>query len=209
MSLNNYTNLKKEIIDWSHRDDMGTKIDTFIDLAESEMYANAIEPLQLRAEETLVAFSTSITTRFVALPTGYQSMRKVRIQIVNGESYELRYRTPSQLNILSTVGLPQFFTVTDQVEFNRVSDQVYAGEYQYFQDFTALSSSNATNAVLTNHPTIYLFGAMWALKTHVNQPQAAASYYQQFINAIKGANLKDKMGRYGPAPVMRIEGATP
>lgn len=209
MSLDTYANLKKEIIDWSHRDDLDLKIDTFIDLAESEMLANKVEPLQLRSEETLSAFATNTTDRFAALPTGYQSSRKLRIQIVNGESYELRFRTPSQLNIKSHTGLPQFFTVTDQIEFDRVSDQVYAGEIQYYQDFTALSSSNATNDVLTNFPTIYLFGALWALRKHTNEPQAAAGFYQDFIGAIRGANKKDKLGRYGPAPIMRVEGSTP
>jgi hypothetical protein len=209
MSLDTYANLKLEIIDWSHREDMDLKVDTFIDLAESEMFANTVEPLQLRDEETLVAFSTSITDRFVALPTGYQSMRKVRIQVVNGESVELRFRAPSQLDILSSTGMPLFYTITDQIEMERVSDQVYAGEFQYYQDFTPLSDAATSNAVLTNYPTVYLFGALWALKTHVNEPQAAASYYQQFINAIKGANNKSKLGRYGPAPVMRVEGPTP
>ena len=209
MSLDTYANLKAEIIDWSHRDDIDLKVDTFIDLAESEMLANTVEPLQLRGEETLAAFATNTTDRFVVLPAGYQSMRKVRIQIVNGKSIELRYRTPTQLNLLSSVGLPRFFTVTDQVEMERTSDQVYAGEFQYFQDFTALSSSNTTNSVLTNHPTIYLYGALWALNKWAEKPQSASDYYLQFINAIKGANNKDKLGRYGPTLVMRVEGATP
>jgi hypothetical protein len=209
MSFADYEELKTEIVEWSHRDDLDLKIDTFIDLAESEMFANTIEPLQLRDEETLVAFATNTTDRFVALPTGYQSMRKVRIQISGGESYELEYRTPSQLNILSSVGMPRFFTITDQVEMERISDQIYAGEFQYYQDFTALSTSNTTNAILTNYPTIYLFGALWALKKLTEEPQASATYYQDFINAIRGANNKSKIGRYGPAPVMRVEGATP
>lgn len=209
MSLDTYANLKAEIIDWSHRDDLDTRVDTFIDLAESEMLGNDIEPLRLRAGETLAAFSTSITTRFVALPTDYQSSRKLRIQIVDGESEPLRFRTPEQLNIKSSVGLPSFFTITDQIEFDRVSDQVYAGEIQYYADFTALSSSNTTNAVLTNHPTIYLYGCQWALSIFAEQPDRADRFYQRFIKAIKGANLKANMGRYGPAPVMRVEGATP
>jgi hypothetical protein len=209
MSLDNYTNLKAEIIDWSHRNDLDLKIDTFIDLAESEMLANTVEPLQLRSEETLTAFATNTTDRFVALPAGYQSSRKLRIQIENGESIELFYRTPAQLNLISSTGLPRFFTVTDQIEFDRVSDQIYDGEIQYYADFTALSSTNQTNDVLTNFPTIYLFGALWALKKHVEAPQAAASYYQDFISAIRGANKKDWLGRYGPAPQMRVEGDTP
>ena len=207
--LDTYANLKLELIDWSHRDDLDQKIDTFIDLAESEMLANAVEPLQLRSEETLTAIATNTTDRFASLPAGYQSSRKLRIQIVDGESIELFYRTPAQLNILSSTGLPRFFTITDQIEFDRISDQVYAGEIQYYKDFTVLSDSSTTNDVLTNFPTIYLFGALWALKKHVNEPQAAAGYYQDFISAIRGANKKDWLGRYGPAPEMRVEGTAP
>ena len=209
MALDTYNNLKAEIITWSHRDDMDLLIDTFIDLAESEMLANAIEPLQLRGQETLTAFATNTTDRFEALPTGYQSSRKLRIQIVNGGSIPLRFRTPEQLNIITDVGLPKFFTITDKIEFDRVSDQIYAGEIQYYQDFTVLSSSNTTNDVLTNHPTIYLYGALWALRLHTEQLQSADNYYSKFINAIRGANKKANMGRYGPAPVMRVEGVTP
>ncbi len=209
MSLDTYENLKAEIIEWSGRDDMDEAIDTFIDMAETEMYANDFDVLQIRDGEVRAAFSTSITDRFAALPTGYQSQRKMRIQIENGESIELKFRTPAQLNILSAEGLPAFFTITDQIEFNRISDQVYTGEIQYFQDFTPLSDSNATNAVLTRFPNIYLFGALWALKLKAEQPISAAEYYQRFIGAIKGANNKDKLGRYGVAPVMRVEGPTP
>ena len=209
MSLDTYENLKEEIIEWSGRDDMDQSLDTFIDMAEQEMYANTVEVLQIRDGDVIEALATNTTDRFAALPTGYQSMRKARIQIVNGESVEVFFRTPAQLNIISSTGLPRFFTVTDQIEFDRVSDQVYAGEFQYFQEFTALSSSNATNAVLTRFPNIYLFGALWALKLKAEQPQSAAEYYQRFINAIVGANNKDKLGRYGPAPVMRVEGSTP
>jgi hypothetical protein len=209
MALDNYANLKAEIIDWSHRDDLDTRIDSFIDLAETEMLSNNIEPLRLRSGETLASFTTSTSTRFVALPTDYQSSRKLRIQIVNGESMSLRYRTPEQLNIKSSVGLPSFFTITDQIEFDRISDQAYSGEIQYYADFTALSTSNTTNSVLTNNPNVYLYGALWALRIFTEQPDSAANYYNMFISAIKGANLKDKMGRYGPAPEMRIEGSTP
>ncbi len=209
MSLDTYQNLKTEILEWSHRDDMDLLVDTFIDLAESEMLANTVEALQLRGQETLTAFATNTTDRFTPLPAGYQSSRKLRIQIVNGGSTELHYRTPSQLIILSTAGFPVFFTITDQIEFERVSDQVYTGEIQYYQDFTVLSDANPINTVLTNHPTIYLFGALWAMNVHNEKPQDADLYYARFINAIKGANKKDKLGRYGPAPVMRIEGVTP
>lgn len=211
MALDTYANLKLEIIDWSHRTDVDLKIDTFIDMAESEMLANQIEPLQIRAEETRATASMDSTTpsRYVALPDGFQSMRKMRIQITNGESHEIFFRTPGQMQVVSISGMPQFFTVTSQLEFDRNPDIDYALEIQYIKDFTALSSSNTTNQVLTDHPNVYLYGALWALNIWAEEEQLAAQYYARFIQAIKGANNKAMMGRYGPAPVQRVEGSTP
>lgn len=208
MSLDTYANLKLEIIDWSHRDDLDLKIDTFIDMAESEMFSNAIEPLKSRNEEARTSFSTSTSNRFVALPTGFQSARKLRIQITDGESITLTYRTPNALNLYSNAGLPLFYTVTDQIEMDRTSDQVYTGEIQYYKRFTALSSGNTTNAVLTNYPNIYLYGALWALKNHVDLPNEAQYYYNLFIQAIKGANKEQERG-IGAAPQMKVDRRTP
>jgi len=209
MSLDSYANLKLELIDWSHRDDLDLKIDTFIDMAESKMYANETERLELKDGDTRATASMDITSRYLALPNGYQSMRKLRIQIADGESYEVMFRTPAQLNVRSDTGMPSFFTVTSQLEFDRVPDQAYTVEMQYFADFSPLSDTNASNAVLTNHPEIYLFGSLWALKNWTDEEQDAARYWLQFTGAIKGANKKARRGRYGPAPVMRVEGCTP
>ncbi len=105
--------------------------------------------------------------------------------------------------------MPTQFTVTSQLEFNRVPDSAYDIEMQYISDFTPLSDAAPTNQILTDHPTIYLFGALWALNNWAEQETVAARYYQQFNAAIKGANKRAKIGRYGPAPVMRVEGCTP
>lgn len=211
MALDTFENLKLEIIDWSHRGDVDLKINTFIQLAESEMYANQIEPLKIRSEETLATATMDSTTpsRFVALPDGFQSMRKLSLQIVNGENFEINYRTPSQLRIRSDAGQPCFFTVTSQLEFDRFPDIDYALEIQYIKEFTALSTANPTNTVLTDHPTIYLFGALWALNNWAEKEQDAARYFNQFIGAIRGANKKADVGRYGPSPVMTVDGPTP
>lgn len=208
MSLDTYANLKLEIIDWSKRDDMDLRIDTFIDLAESEMYANAVEPLRIRDGETRATATVPTDSRFVALPTGYNEMRRLRLTDAPN-NWDISYRTPEQMVIEVASGRPRYFTVTSQIEFERVPDSAYTLEMQYHADFTPLSASNTSNVVLTNHPTIYLFGALWALHTWTEEPEEAARYYTQFIAAIKGANKKDKKGRYGPAPVMRVEGSTP
>lgn len=205
--LDTYANLKLEVIDWSHRDDLDLKIDTFIDMAESEMFSNAIEPLKSRNEEARTSFATSTSDRFVALPTGFQEARKLRIQLTNGPSIELEYRTPGSLNLKDYTGIPLFYTVTDQIELDRVSDQSYTGEIQYFKRFIQLSKSNTTNAVLTNYPNIYLYGVLWALKNYVNEQQMSQYYYGEFIKAIKGANKEQQRGI--GTPQMKVDRRTP
>ena len=207
MSLDTYTNLKLEVIDFSHRGDVDLKMDTFIDMAETEMFANTEEVLKIRTMETLDTTATT-SNRFIALPTGYQSMRSMRLSI-NSNTSNLRYRAPEQMVRVDASGLPRFYTVTDQIEFDRTPDAAYTVEFQYYAIPTKLSSSNATNVVLDENPTVYLFGALWALFEWAVDEQQAQKYYIRFINAIKGANKKDKEGRYGPAPAMRIEGSTP
>lgn len=207
MSLDTYDNLKLEIIDWSKRPDVDLKIDTFIDMAETEMFSNPQAVLKIRNLETL---STAVTagSRFLELPPGYQSARSLNLNI-NDATNELRFRAPEQMRPVDTVGLPRFFTITNQIEFDRLPDAVYTVNFQYYAIPTGLSSSNATNVVLDDNPNIYLFGCLWALFEYAVDEIQAQKYYARFIAAIVGANKRDKEGRYGPAPAMRIEGATP
>jgi hypothetical protein len=110
------------------------------------------------------------------------------------------------MRVQNGTGLPEYFTVTDQIEFNRVPDTDYDVELQYYAIPAPLTDANPTNAILTEFPAIYLFGALWVLNQYAVEPAIAAQYFDSFIGAIKGANKKDKQGRYGPAPAMTPAG---
>ena len=62
-----------------------------------------------------------------------------------------------------------------------------------------------TNDILTNHPSIYLYGALAQVYAYAQDDQQLTKYIQLFIGAIKGANKADKKGRYGPAPSMSVD----
>lgn len=208
MSLDTYNNLKIEIIKWSKRDDLDLDIDTFIDLAETEMFNNSVENLKVRGQESTYTTTLSTTLRTLALPADYISSRSVRIQI-SDDSRKIEYAAPEFMNIRDGNGIPLFFTITDEIEFDVIAEAAYGFDMQYIGKPTALSSSNQTNAVLTNNPNIYLFGSLWALKQRTEEFEESANYYAQFINAIKGANKQYFEGQFGPAPVMRVDGMTP
>lgn len=204
--ITDYDSLKQEIITWAHRDDVDLHIDTFIQLAETDMFSNPIEVLKVRGQE---ARSTAATSgQYLALPDDFIKMRSLRF-LIPGEQWELYQRAPEQMHREPATGRPDQFTVTSQIEFNRVPDSDYEIEMQYFAKPAPLSTTNASNEVLADNPNIYLFGALAALFKWARQPQDSAEYYDQFIDSIKGANMLFKKGRYGANPQMTLEGSTP
>jgi len=208
VALDTYANLKESIQDWSHRSDVTSRIDDFILIAEQEMYNNRFEPLEVRAQEVKTSVDTVTGSKFISLPAGYESMRGILIddKTTDANQYELRYLTPELLHRQSTNGCPSEFTVTNQIEFNRPADAIYNVEIQHVSKVAALTAANPTNDILTNYPSIYLSGCLWALYNWAKDPQSAQASYDAFIGAIQGANIATQNGKYGPAPVIRSEG---
>jgi len=207
MALDNYSNLKAAVQDWSHRNDVASRMDDFILIAEQEIYNNRVEPLDVREQEVLLSVDTNADSRFLALPTGYTQMRRILIddKQTDANQFELTFYPPEVLPRSSRSGMPRFFTVTDQIEFDKIPDQIYNIELQYLAKTLPLSAANPTNDILTNYPTIYLAGCLWALFSWAKDGESAQSAYRDFIQAIQGANLANQQGSYGPAPIVRNE----
>ena len=202
MALDTYNNLVKEIVDFSHREDLAGKIASFINLSETTMYANDVELLAVRSMETI---TTALTTgEFLALPADYESFRGIRLITPNNVG-KLNYQAPQQMFNDAVPDRPSFFTIVgNQIQFNCVPDAEYTVQFQYFKKATPLSPTNQTNDILTNYPNIYLFGSLAALFGYAQDTQQEALYINKFIGAIRGANKSDKRGRYGPAPAMSL-----
>ncbi len=203
MSLDTFDNLVKEIIDWSHRGDLGTKINDFIQLAENAMYSNEQVVLNIRRMEIV---STALTAgQYLQLPDNFESARSVRL-VTGDNGGELKFQAPEQMFKQVATGRPNFYTVVgNELQFDRVPDSSYTIEIQYFRKATPLTTANQTNDILTSHPSIYLFGSLTALFAFTLDSEQQAKYEAMFFSAIKGANKADKKGRYGPAPAMSVD----
>lgn len=208
MSLDTYDNLIAEVIDWSHRDDLGPKMPDFIRLAEAAMYSNDVELLTVRSMETI---STALTAgEYLSLPDYFESARSVRL-ITGSNVGKLEYKAPQQMCNSVSNGRPRYFTVVgNELQFDRVPDSEYTIEIQYYRKAIPLTSQNQTNDILTNHPGIYLFGALAVIFGYAQDTEQEISYINKFIGAIRGANKADKKGRYGPAAAASLAcGMTP
>jgi hypothetical protein len=203
MPLDNYDNLKAAVIRADGSDDINDVIDDAIDTAESYMFANEIEPLLVRGVETRTNLVMSTSSRFLALPAYFLEMRRIKY-VEDGDDKEIKFRTPSVIQESDVSGQPQYFTVTSQLEFERIPDQAYTVEAQFYAKIVPLDDTNTTNEVLTNHPQIYMHGCLWYINSTVNGEQQIAEYHRaQFLQAIIGANKEYSKGRFGPTPVRR------
>lgn len=207
MSLDSYANLKVSIIEWSKRSDILSLVDDFIDIAESLMYANPDAQLRIRDMETRATGTLSTADRYEPLPTRYLQMRQVKLNLSHGD-FLIDYQAPESMILKDVAGVPCFYTISNQIEFDRVPDDTYQIEFLYYQTLAPLSASATTNAILTRFPHIYLYGALFACADWALQPEQAAAYYQRFIAAIRGANNQDRRGRYHGATV-RVAAVTP
>ena len=148
--------------------------------------------------ETII--TTPTTGQYVDLPTGFESARSVRLLTGDNGGY-LTFQAPEQMRKDVATGRPNFFTIIgNQIQLNRTPDSEYTLEIQYYKKADPLSVTNLTNEILTNHPSIYLYGALSALHSYTLDTEQQMKYGQMFMSSIKGANKADKKGRYGPAP---------
>tara|TARA_R110000796_G_scaffold214800_1_gene330733 strand:- start:9423 stop:10049 length:627 start_codon:yes stop_codon:yes gene_type:complete len=208
MAITNYSELKTAIINWSNRSDQDLYIDDFIRLAEIEMFNHPSKSLRLRNLELRATPDTTTTSRFMALPDGFEKMRSMRINVT--DSYNtLTATTPEGLYRRDTAGQPLYFAVTSQIEFDALPDEVYSIEINYYGKPAGISSSNTTNNVLTSNPDIYLFGALYKLFTRAVDMEQAATYKNMFYSAIQGANKTSRDGRFGMQPSIQVDGPTP
>jgi len=150
--------------------------------------------------------STAATAgQYVELPPNFESARSIRL-VTGDNGGELKFQAPEQMHKQVATGRPNFFTIIgNEVQLDRIPDSEYTLEIQYFRKATPLSIENQTNEILTDHPSIYLFGALTALFGYSQDIEQQLKYNEMFMGAIKGANKADKKGRYGPAPSMSLD----
>lgn len=190
-AITSYASLKTNITDFLKRKDAASKIDAFIALAEE----NIKQDLRVREMEGLTTVSTSTSTRFATLPTGFISFRRVTITLDN-ELIELTEKPLGQMQIVSAAGTPGQYTVTNQIEFNRVSDQVYTVNCHYFSMPTGLSSSNTTNVILDSYSMVYLAACMVHATRWAKQLEDNLYWQGEYQKAVRRANKLSRDGRY-------------
>ena len=201
MALTTYTTLKASIANWLNRSDLTSEIaDDFIKLTEADFNS------KLRIRKMIAQTSFTIDSETEALPTGFLQVRD--IYILNGNTkVPLTYTTPSQMDSTvgtSTTGLPNSFTILgDTFRFSPKPDGTYTAFINYYKSFDALSDTTTTNYILTTHPAIYLYGALFHAANFLGgiNPQQVQTWQQMFATAMERLELNDREDQVSGSPL--------
>jgi hypothetical protein len=206
MALDSYTNLKTAIANFLARDDLTSEIDDFIDLTEADFNRR----LRIRAMEN-VNSSFTIDAETEALPTGFLQVK----------SFIITSSTPDQTLELATafhqadtqghtnVGTPRLFSIEgSNFRFSPVPDTAVTARLTFYKAFDSIDGSTATNFILTNHPDVYLYGALYFASTFIRgmDQTTVAQFKSQYEGALQQVKDADALDKYNGAPLVQRSG---
>jgi len=189
----NYTELKQEVQDFTHRQDLTPKMDIFCQLSEAMINKD------LRVLEMETRLDTTFTDTYVDLPDDFLEIRALHIESA-GARIPLPQVTPQQLDqrYSRVTGRPRAYAVHGgQFEFRPGIEVAnpYNGEISYFNSVATLVT-NPTNDVLTKYPLLYLSAMLVQAYSYVQDNEEMQKWGSVYAEQVRQANKQAIGGRY-------------
>ena len=189
MAITTYAELQTATANWLDRSDLTARIPEFIELAEANFNRVIRQPDMITKND-----SFSIAGRYTTLPT--DTLEIVRIVLDLTPVVVLEYMTPEELSerriTLTGTGKPYYFTTiggsANQLEVLRSPDDTYTASIIYYTRIPALA--DGTNWLLTNHPDIYLFGALVEAEPYLKNDERMPMWTSRLDKALTDLRLQ-------------------
>ena len=197
MAISTYAELQTATANWLDRSDLTDRIPEFIELAEANFNRVIRQPDMITKND-----SFSIAGRYTTLPT--DTLEIVRIVLDLTPVIVLEYMTPEELSerriTLTGTGKPYYFTTiggsANQLEVLRSPDDTYTASIIYYTRIAALTDSATTNWLLTNHPDIYLFGALVEAEPYLKNDERMPLWTSRLDKALNDLRLQGQRERH-------------
>lgn len=200
MTIATYAELQSTLVTLSHRTDLATIMPTLIGLAENEIFRE----LTLRGIETSVSGTISGAT--IALPADMDTPSRIKIAS-GGAEYTINYASPNGNDRFSTgTDLPSRFTIEEgAIHLIPAPNGPYAYTLYYVPLLTALSASNTTNWLLTNHPDVYTKGGLVEIHRHTRNTEQLALAEPRLATALDSVKRSDERKRFPQSGGLQIK----
>jgi len=182
--ITTYTQLKSEVADWAHREDLTSKMDTFCQLAEGMINGT------LRSKEMIKRADRNFAAAFTDLPADMLELIAIEVNI-SGHRAPLRQVSQQILDTTysHSTGSPRAYAIIgSEIEIRPAPSDTTTGEVTYYAEVETLTSGSQTNSVLEYWPMIYLAGMMIQLNIYLHDEEQTAIWVSAFEMQVKAAN---------------------
>jgi hypothetical protein len=193
MAITSYSTLKTAISAWSHRADLASYLDDFIDFTEARLNR------ELRVSQMEESATITPVSNLVTMPTNWLSVRNVKID--GNPVTTLQYITPAEMDRLDTNNAGNYTIVGDQIKLDGTPGDVVV---EYYLKIPALSDSNTSNWLLETQPDVYLYGCLAEVFKFAMDEAEATKYTALFMNGVQEVRNLDRKRKYAQNLRVRV-----
>lgn len=200
MALSTYTELKSSVADWLNRTDLTSVIPDFISLAEAQIERT------LRTRQMIVRATASIDSEYSAVPADFLETKSIKLN--TNPVTSLTFETVDALDSLKSTtyisaGKPQLFSIVGgQIRVLPVPDSTYTAELIYYAKLSKLSSTNATNWLLTQAPDVYLYGSLMQAAPYLKDDSRIPVWAAIYTRGLEELQIADDRGATSGGAIM-------
>jgi hypothetical protein len=208
MAITNYTNLQTTIADFLNRDDLTAVIPTFIQLAEAQINRE-IRHYEMEKRAT---GQQSAGDAYMQVPSDW--LETIRLSLTASGTSAVTMASRAAIadirakNENVSTNLPYYYCHVDgQFELYPTPVEETDFELLYYAKIPSLSASATTNWLLTNHPDVYLYGALLHSAPYLAEDARVAVWAQMYSAAVQNVNTASEKARYsGSGITLKVRG---
>src|SRR5512139_107004 len=178
-----YAELKANIASYMKRSDLTSVIPTFIELAESDIYAD----VRCQAMET--SASITLTGETYSHPDGLIEVRRL---LIGDDQYY--YVTPEEYAQIVDTSERKFTSIGRTLYING-GESGDTGTLTYMATFTALANDSDTNWLTENAPEVYLWGALRHACIYTLDDAGQSRFATLYAGAVERLNKREAAAR--------------
>jgi hypothetical protein len=208
-----YASLSAAVTEYLARDQDTTliaRIPSFVQFAEAK-FNRQLFVRQMEQRATAMVDLTSSEPEFIALPSDFQSMRRVRLSSVPGRP-SLEFKSGMQMDeyrfrIADIGAQPRYFTVFgNEIELAPTPDRDCTIEMVYRANIPPLATAS-TNWLLALAPDLYLYGALLESAPYIKEDGRIQTWGLGFSAAMNDLNNLGLTSTFNAGPMtVRISG---
>lgn len=196
-----YSELKTKIASYLNRSDLTSELDGFIDQTEAELNR------MLRTADMVKRATATAELQYLSLPTDW--LEAINVEIASNNFQPVLQQSIESLDMYraandNQTGQPIYFALVDNtMEFAPSPDKSYTLQLTYYARLASLSDSNTTNFVSSNHPDVYLYGALKHASIFLMEDDRVALFSNLFDKALEEMRMEQEYREFGKGSLIQ------